>query len=89
MDYLYDIGDAVVVKSDLRTNVDYYMKSGPDKTLYNNVTPGMQKFGGKVVHILDHVGNQYLIEEDEHSWWWTDAMFEGEVQNECACESLL
>ena len=42
MKYFHDIGDAVVVKSDLHTGIDYYMKSGPEAPICNNVTEGMK-----------------------------------------------
>lgn len=42
MKYFHDIGDAVVVKSDLRTGIHYYMKSGPEAPIYNIVTEEMK-----------------------------------------------
>ena len=61
MKYLHDIGDVVVVKSDLHTGIDYYMKSGSEAPIYNNVTEGMKKYAGKIVHITGHISGQYLI----------------------------
>lgn len=55
MKYFHDIGDAVVVKSDLHTGIDYYMKSGPETPIYNNVTEEMKKYAGKIVHIAAHI----------------------------------
>jgi hypothetical protein len=90
MDYLYNIGDMVIVKADLRMNVDYYMKSGPHGTYsYNNVVDDMKKFAGTVVHIAKHTEGQYLIEEDGYNFAWTDEMFEDHVGNEYYCTSLL
>ena len=89
MDYFYDIGDTVVVKSDLRTDIDYYMKSGPRATMCNSVTEKMKRYAGKVVHVADYINGQYLIEEDDYKWVWTDDMFEDVSDKECLCTSLL
>lgn len=90
MDYLYNVGDAVVVKSNLRKNVDYHMKSGPEVAYgYNNATDEMIELAGTVVHIAKQTGGQYLIEEDDYSFCWTDEMFEPINEGECFCESLL
>lgn len=89
MKYFHDIGDAVVVKSDLRTGIHYYMKSGPEAPIYNNATEEMKKYAGKIVHIADHINGQYLIEEDDDGWVWTDDMFENVSDEECFCVSLL
>lgn len=89
MKYFHDIGDAVVVKSDLHTGIDYYMKSGPETPIYNNVTEEMKKYAGKIVHIADHISGQYLIKEDDYEWIWTDDMFENVSDEECFCVSLL
>lgn len=89
MKYFHDIGDAVIIKSDLRTGVDYYMKSGPEAPIWNNVTEEMKEYAGKIVHIASHINGQYLIEEDDYEWTWTDDMFENVSDEECFCVSLL
>ena len=89
MDYLYEIGEAVTVRFDLRGNVRYHMKSGPMIGRSNDITDEMEEFAGKTVHISDHVCGQYWIEEDPEGWNWTDEMFEDVSNDECVCESLL
>lgn len=89
MKYFHDIGDAVVVKSDLHTGIHYYMKSGSEASIYNDVTEEMKKYAGKIVHIAAYINGRYLIEEDDYEWVWTDDMFENVSDEECFCVSLL
>ena len=91
MKYRYDVGDAVVVKRDLRKNCSYFMMSGPNPKTYNTVVDGMKEFEGKTVHISGHLDGQYFIEEDNKSYAWTDQMFQAryEYDTACVCESLL
>lgn len=89
MKYLHDIGDAVVIKSDLRTGIYYYMKSGSEAPIYNYVAEEMKKYAGKIVHIAGHINGRYLIKEDDYEWVWTDDMFENVSDEECFCVSLL
>lgn len=89
MKYLHDIGDAVVVRSDLHTGIDYYMKSGSEAPICYDVTEGMKKYAGKIVHIAGHISGLYLIKEDDYGWVWTDGMFENVSDEECFCVSLL
>lgn len=49
----------------------------------------MKKYAGKFVHIPGHINGQYLIEEDDDGWVWTDDMFENVSDEECFCVSLL
>lgn len=91
MEYKYDVGDAVVVKQDLKTGCNYFMESGPSRCTYNNVVDEMKEFEGKTVHISRHLDGQYFIEEDNKSYAWTDQMFQAryEYDTACVCESLL
>lgn len=89
MKYFHDIGDEVVVRSDLHTNVDYYMKSDSEAPICNSVTEKMKRYAGKIVHIADYINGQYLIEEDDYKWVWTDEMFENVSDEECFCMSML
>lgn len=91
MEYKYDVGDAVVVKRDLKTGCNYFMESGPSKCAYNTVVDEMKEFEGKTVHIAEHFDNQYCIEEDDGVWGWTDQMFltQDKYSTTCVCESLL
>ena len=52
MEYKYDVGDAVVVKQDLKTGCNYFMESGPSRCTYNNVVDEMKEFGGTSQDIL-------------------------------------
>ena len=91
MEYRYDVGDAVVVKRDLKENCNYFMESGPSKYAYNVVVDEMKEFEGKTVHIAEHLDSQYRIEEDDEGWFWTDQMFltQDKYSTACVCESLL
>lgn len=72
----YQVGDRVVVRSDLRQRVQYYMDPVDNDSYWvkNDVTPSMMAFGGKTVEIVDFSG-QYQIAGSH--LWWTDEMFEG------------
>ena len=91
MKYRYNVGDAVVVKRDLRKNCSYFMMSGPNPKTYNTVVDEMKEFEGKTVHISGHIAGQYFIEEDNKSYAWTDQMFltQDKYSTACVCESLL
>ena len=89
MDYLYEIGEAVTVRSDLREDIRYHMKSGPMIRHSNVIVDEMKKFAGETVHFFDHIDGRYWIEEDLERWGWTDEMFENVPNDECVCESLL
>lgn len=90
MEYRYKIGDAVLVRDDLKYGAFYDMRSGPyPKTNSNIVTLDMSELHGQLVHIKDYSSNGYYIVEETHDFRWTDDMFSGLVNNECCCESLL
>lgn len=91
MEYRYNVGDAVVVKRDLRKNCSYFMMSGPNPKTYNTVVDEMKELEGKTVHIAMHLDGQYFIEEDDKVYAWTDQMFQvqAEYSTACVCESLL
>lgn len=91
MKYRYDVGDAVVVKRDLKMGRNYFMESGPSRYTYNNVVDEMKEFEGKTVHISAHDDGQYRIVENDERWSWTDQMFQAryEYDTACVCESLL
>ena len=91
MKYRYDVGDAVVVKRDLKENRSYFMESGPSKYAYNTIVDEMKEFEGKTVHIAEYLDSQYRIEEDDEGWLWTDQMFltQDKYDTACVCESLL
>ena len=91
MEYRYNVGDAVVVKRDLRKNCSYFMMSGPNPKTYNTVVDEMKELEGKTVHIAMHLDGQYFIEEDGSAYAWTDQMFQAqhEYDTACVCESLL
>lgn len=90
MDYRYKIGEAVLVRDDLKYGASYNMMSGPyPKDNRNIVTLGMSDLHGQLVHIKAYTyTGQYLVKETR-SFRWTDDMFSGPVGNECYCESLL
>lgn len=91
MKYRYNKGDAVVVKRNLKMGCSYFMESGPNTYTYNNIADGMKEFEGKTVHISGYFDDQYLIEEDDEGWSWTDQMFltQDKYSAACVCESLL
>lgn len=79
MDYKYKIGEAVLVRSDLRNcGTRYYMESGPESGDANiDVTLTMiEDYSGDIVHIARYTsGGFYKIKEDNEEWLWTDEMF--------------
>lgn len=91
MKYRYDVGDAVVVRQDLKMGCAYFMESGPKKYAYNDIVDEMEEFKGKIVHIAAHDDGQYRIVEDDEVFGWTDGMFQtqGKYDAVCVCESLL
>lgn len=92
MNFRYKPGDAVVVRSDLKTDEEYYMRSGPSKnTGFAFVDYDMKKYCGQVVHIKEHAyKDRYFIKEDERNgqFSWVDDMFDGKA-NAIKFKSLL
>lgn len=90
MDYRYKIGEAVLVRDDLKYGAFYDMMSGPySKGNRNIATLDMSELHGQLVHIKAYTSaGQYLVEETS-DFRWTDDMFSGSASNECYCESLL
>ena len=91
-DFRYQVGDAVLIRSDLKDDgTDYYMQSGPCaneecSTYYNE----MVDYAGKVVHISGYTwSDEYYIEEDGECYHWTDEMFTGFADNKVKFRSLL
>lgn len=77
----YQVGDKVLVRSDLEENKKYGNEV---------VISDMLFFKGKIVtikHIQDHP-DCYRIEEDPDQWHWTDEMFSGKVSEEIKSEYL-
>lgn len=90
MEYRYKIGDAVLVRDDLKYGAFYDMRSGPyPKANSNIVTLDMSELHGQLVHIKDYSYNGHYIVEETHDFRWTDDMFSDQIGNECYCESLL
>lgn len=69
----YKVGDRVVVRTDLIAHRTYYMEG---RTNGDSVTEQMNELAGQVVTI-SRVGEKYRVEEDSHSFNWTDGMFIG------------
>ena len=65
MEYRYKIGDAVLVRDDLKYGAFYDMRSGPyPKANSNIVTLDMSELHGQLVHIKDYSSNgHYIVEE--------------------------
>lgn len=89
MDYRYKIGEAVLVRDDLKYGNYYDMMSGPyPKNNRNIATLEMSELHGQLVHIENYSAcGQYHVKEA--FFQWTDDMFEGTDNDECCCESLL
>lgn len=69
----YKVGDKVVVREDLRTDVPkYYMA---DKSDHNCVVDEMLKYRGNTLTIKVASAGGYRLEEDNECWTWTDEMF--------------
>lgn len=90
MEYQYKIGDAILVRDDLKYGAFYDMRSGPYPNNNTNIaTLDMAEFHGQLVHIKAYTySGQYLVKETGNARW-TDDMFSGSEGNECCCESLL
>lgn len=92
MDYKYQPGDAVLVRSDLKNNgTRYYMESGPRSGDANiNVSQEMiRDYGGYIVHIARRIySGFYKIKEDNEQWFWTDEMFVGPAMGLKFCSLL-
>lgn len=89
MECRYKVGDKVRVRKDLKTGVEYYMRSGPEigESFYGCVSE-MVEMRGEVltISIVDEDGWGYAVEEN--SWNWVDEMLEP-ATDECYCKSLL
>ena len=70
---LYQVGDMVIVRSDLNTDDAYYMA---DRYDYWWASGEMVAAGGTVVTITDANNSRYLVEGFDNKYW-TDDMFEG------------
>lgn len=70
----YNVGDKVLVRSDLEENKKY-----GDEVVMSD----MLFFRGKIVTI-EHINhpNFYQIKEDPDRWYWTDEMFIGKESEE-------
>lgn len=92
MDYKYQPGQAVIVRSDLKNDCTrYYMESGPKSGDANiDVTLTMiEDYSGDIVHIARCTsGGFYKIKEDNEEWIWTDEMFVGPVMGLKFCSLL-
>ena len=90
MDYRYKIGEAVLVRDNLKYGAFYNMMSGPySKDKRTIATLEMSEFHGQLVHIKAYTSDgQYLVDETS-GFRWTDDMFSGSAGNECYCKSLL
>ena len=92
MDYKYKVGQAVIVRSDLRNcGTRYYMESGPKSGDANiDVSPEMiRDYGGYIVHIARRTfGGFYKIKEDNEKWLWADEMFVGPARGLKFCSLL-
>lgn len=90
MDYRYKIGEAVLVRDDLKYGNYYDMMSGPySKNNKNVATLEMSELHGQLVHIKNYSPDgQYFVKEMD-DFKWTDDMFSSLADNECCCESLL
>lgn len=87
--YLYEVGDCVMIREDLKVRNFYRMLSGPCEGQSLPINYIMKDFGGKICTIKRHSGGgNYCLEEDPDGFFWTDEMFKP-APNECQCESLL
>lgn len=70
---LYQPGDRVVVREDLRAQ-RYYMD---DRSAHDSAVAGMIGRAGQIVTIDQGSGKKYKIKEDGGNFWWVDDMFSG------------
>ena len=73
MDYMYNPGERVIVRRDLKYK---QYNSKLDARVSNTAVADMVSMAGLVVTIKTCENGQYRIEENER-WRWVDSMFEG------------
>lgn len=69
---LYKVGDNVIVREDLETWKQYTNSNGSRGIRANQTMVG---YGGRSFKIKKIKSGRYLLEDDEHGWYWTDEMF--------------
>ena len=72
---LYRPGDRVVVRPDLRTNVQYYMADR--STSVSASSEMVRNFAGNVITITDINSYGRYIAAEAKGWVWPDEMFAG------------
>ena len=72
--YLHDVGDAVVIRADLRRGEKYAMMRGKHNTT-DTVSESMLAYAWREAFITSHIFNKYTIDLDGGRWFWTDEMF--------------
>jgi len=81
MPLLYQPGDRVIVRSDLRNNERYHMDGDPHIWMYTNEE--MRRLAGEVVTIKGrHNCNEDIYSVEGSPWGWTDEMFVGYADEE-------
>lgn len=71
----YKVGDKVIPRKDLLLGVDYPMADNPEET--NDMTKTMLDLAERDFLTIKYVGRQYMVEEADAPWGWTDSMFVG------------
>lgn len=72
---LYRPGDRVIVRPDLRTNIQYRMKDGSTSVAASD---GMvREFAGTVITITELNAYGRYVAAEARGWVWTDEMFVG------------
>lgn len=87
--YKYNVGQRVLVKSDLAMGTKYYMHSGPYAN-YGWTSPGYAHMmsAGKIVTIRE-CDRGYRVEEQPDTIMFSDDMFESVVEDGVSFISLL
>ena len=78
-DFLYKVGDKVLVRDDFVPGMRYAMRNDPSITM--DFATRMEEYYDSYVTIAAYYNGRYLIEEDGWDCKWTDNMFVGLYQD--------
>lgn len=87
-EYRYKTGDMVMVRPDIKSDIRYYMRSGPKMGWEPGCIENVERYAGQICTITGHAYGYYTIDADNGGWSWSDEMFEP-IDDQCVCNSLL
>lgn len=87
-EYCYQVGDVVRIRPDIKSDIRYFMRSGPKSGHEPGGIEDVERYAGQVCTITSHAYGYYSIDYDNGRWCWSDEMLEP-VEDQCVCSSLL